>query len=139
MQEIRIFYSFLIYVIIKRWHHSITIYAITLIFNLLLILSAMQEGLLYSAEYRQQASQTINSFVVTMTDKMERIKLAYQQGIISFDQLVVGRTKLLREAAATLHASYSDPAIILQQLTAALQFQQAQLRNFSVLEFVDTV
>lgn len=139
MQEIRIFYSFLIYVIIKRWNHSITIYAITLIFNLLLILSAMQEGLLYSAEYRQQASQTINSFVVTMTDKMERIKLAYQQGIISFDQLVVGRTKLLQEAAATLHASHSDPAIILQQLTAALQFQQAQLRNFSVLEFVDTV
>lgn len=96
----------------------------------------MQTDPLFSTQYRQQASQTINSFVSLMSNKMDRIKQAYQQGDISYEQLEKGRQRILKEAADTLYVPYTDPFRILTHLTGAEQYQRAQLLQFSVSSFL---
>lgn len=95
----------------------------------------MKDDLLCLPPYREQASQTIHSFVEAMTAKMDRIKDAYTNGSITYDQLVLGRTKLLQEAANTLFVSYNDPNTILEHITIATNRQQIQLEDFSAEAF----
>ncbi|MBN8880508.1 MAG: hypothetical protein J0I32_23390 [Sphingobacteriales bacterium] len=95
----------------------------------------MKDDLLCLPPYKEQASQQIRSFVEAITSKMERIKEAYANGKITYDQLVYGRTKLLQEASSTLFVSFNDPKVILEHITLASTRQKIQLEGFSVESF----